>query len=64
MPVIDRIDSYKDELTAIRRDIHEYPEIGFEEVDLRHRRPKAGGMGYRSASRHRQDRCRRRVERQ
>jgi hippurate hydrolase len=32
MPVIDRIDSYKDELTAIRRDIHEYPEFGFEEV--------------------------------
>jgi len=32
MPVINRIDSYKDELTAIRRDLHQHPEIGFEEV--------------------------------
>ncbi len=32
MPVIDKIEAYKDELTAIRRDIHQYPEIGFEEV--------------------------------
>ncbi|WP_284774465.1 M20 aminoacylase family protein [Agrobacterium sp. lyk4-40-TYG-31] len=32
MPVIEKIEAYKDELTAIRRDIHEYPEIGFEEV--------------------------------
>ncbi|MFI5011361.1 MAG: M20 aminoacylase family protein [Hyphomicrobiales bacterium] len=31
MPNIDRIDSYAEELTAIRRDIHAYPEIGFEE---------------------------------
>ncbi len=32
MPVIEKIEAYKDELTAIRRDIHQYPEIGFEEV--------------------------------
>src|SRR5437764_13167958 len=32
MPTIDRIDGYADELTAIRRDIHAHPEIGFEEV--------------------------------
>jgi hippurate hydrolase len=31
MPVIDRIAGYADELTAIRRDFHAYPEIGFEE---------------------------------
>jgi amidohydrolase len=32
MPVIERINAYADELTAIRRDIHAHPEIGFEEV--------------------------------
>src|SRR6478752_9380828 len=32
MPTIDRIDGYADELTAIRRDLHAHPEIGFEEV--------------------------------
>ncbi|QDL93974.1 amidohydrolase (plasmid) [Paroceanicella profunda] len=32
MPVIDRIAAYADELTAIRRDLHEHPELGFEEV--------------------------------
>lgn len=32
MPIIERIGSYADELTAIRRDLHQYPEIGFEEV--------------------------------
>ncbi|AWC20718.1 putative hydrolase YxeP [Aminobacter sp. MSH1] len=32
MPVLERINSFKDELVAIRRDIHEYPELGFEEV--------------------------------
>ena len=32
MPNITLIDSYADELTAIRRDLHENPEIGFEEV--------------------------------
>lgn len=32
MPLIDRIASYSDDLTAIRRDLHQYPEIGFEEV--------------------------------
>ena len=32
MPTIDRIDAFADELTAIRRDIHAHPEIGFEEV--------------------------------
>ncbi|BCH67591.1 hippurate hydrolase (plasmid) [Agrobacterium vitis] len=30
--VIDRIASYTPELTAIRHDIHQHPEIGFEEV--------------------------------
>jgi hippurate hydrolase len=29
MPVIEKIDAYKDDLTAIRRDIHQYPEIVF-----------------------------------
>ena len=29
---IDRIDGYAEELTAIRRDLHAHPEIGFEEV--------------------------------
>jgi amidohydrolase len=32
MPNIDRIDGFADELTAIRRDLHAHPEIGFEEV--------------------------------
>src|ERR1043166_3469338 len=32
MPNIDRIDAFADELTAIRRDFHAHPEIGFEEV--------------------------------
>ncbi len=32
MPTIDRIETYADELTAIRRDLHAHPEIGFEEV--------------------------------
>ncbi|GAC1346141.1 MAG: hypothetical protein NVSMB20_21710 [Bradyrhizobium sp.] len=32
MPIIDRIEAYADELTAIRRDLHAHPEIGFEEV--------------------------------
>src|SRR5256886_5221199 len=32
MPPIDRIDGYAEELTAIRRDLHAHPEIGFEEV--------------------------------
>src|SRR5207253_2459761 len=32
MPTIARIDGYADELTAIRRDLHAHPEIGFEEV--------------------------------
>ena len=32
MPVIPRIADYHDELTAIRRDLHEHPELGFEEV--------------------------------
>ncbi|MGV1831027.1 M20 aminoacylase family protein [Agrobacterium vitis] len=30
--IIDRIASYAPELTAIRHDIHQHPEIGFEEV--------------------------------
>ncbi len=32
MPTIERIDGFADELTAIRRDLHAHPEIGFEEV--------------------------------
>ena len=32
MPNIERIEGFADELTAIRRDLHAHPEIGFEEV--------------------------------
>lgn len=32
MPVIDKILSYADDLTALRRDFHQHPEIGFEET--------------------------------
>jgi amidohydrolase len=32
MPTLDRIEGFADELTAIRRDLHAHPEIGFEEV--------------------------------
>jgi amidohydrolase len=32
MPSLPRIKEYADELTAIRRDLHEHPEIGFEET--------------------------------
>jgi hippurate hydrolase len=32
MPTIARIETYIDDLTAIRHDIHEHPEIGFQEV--------------------------------
>ncbi|WP_207481555.1 M20 aminoacylase family protein [Arenibaculum pallidiluteum] len=32
MPTLAPIDGFADELTAIRRDIHAHPEIGFEEV--------------------------------
>ncbi|WP_375413451.1 M20 aminoacylase family protein [uncultured Bradyrhizobium sp.] len=32
MPNIDRIESFADDLIAIRRDLHAHPEIGFEEV--------------------------------
>jgi len=31
MPTIDQIRTYHDELTAIRRDLHAHPELGFEE---------------------------------
>lgn len=31
MPTIDLIETFADELTAIRRDFHAHPEIGFEE---------------------------------
>ena len=31
MPIIPELRDYLDELTAIRRDIHAHPEIGFEE---------------------------------
>jgi amidohydrolase len=32
MPTIPRIEEFADELTAIRRDFHAHPEIGFEEI--------------------------------
>ncbi|MDB5633196.1 MAG: amidohydrolase [Tardiphaga sp.] len=32
MPTIDHIEAFADELTAIRRDLHAHPEVGFEEV--------------------------------
>ena len=32
MSPIDRISTYADELTALRRDLHAHPELGFEEV--------------------------------
>jgi hippurate hydrolase len=32
MPTLPRIDAFADELTAIRRDLHAHPEIGFEET--------------------------------
>ena len=32
MPVITKIADYAEELVAIRRDLHENPEIGFEET--------------------------------
>jgi amidohydrolase len=32
MPSIERIEGFAEELTAIRRDLHAHPEIGFEEV--------------------------------
>ncbi len=32
MPTIELIESYVDEMVAIRHDIHEHPEVGFEEV--------------------------------
>ncbi|WP_172327505.1 M20 aminoacylase family protein [Mangrovicoccus sp. HB161399] len=32
MPVIDGIAAFADELTAIRRDFHEHPELGFQEI--------------------------------
>ena len=32
MPVIEKIAAWHDEMTALRRDIHAHPEIGFEEI--------------------------------
>ncbi|PZU93811.1 MAG: amidohydrolase [Chelatococcus sp.] len=32
MPALPQIESFKDDLIAIRRDLHAHPEIGFEEV--------------------------------
>ncbi|MBT9383752.1 amidohydrolase [Pseudooceanicola sp. CBS1P-1] len=32
MPTLDRIQAFADDLTAIRRDFHAHPELGFEEV--------------------------------
>jgi amidohydrolase len=47
MPTIDLIESFADELTSIRRDIHAHPEIGFEEKrtsDLVAEKLKAWGI--------------------
>ena len=47
MPNIERIEGYADELTAIRRDLHAHPEIGFEEVRTSgHRRRQDETMGH------------------
>ena len=32
MPIINRIAEFHPEMTAWRRDLHQHPEIGFEEV--------------------------------
>jgi hippurate hydrolase len=32
MPTLERIQAFADDLTAIRRDLHAHPEVGFEEV--------------------------------
>ena len=32
MPVIEEIAGFAEDLTTIRRDIHEHPELGFQEV--------------------------------
>ncbi|WP_102222625.1 M20 aminoacylase family protein [Acidimangrovimonas sediminis] len=32
MPTLERIEAFADDLTAIRRDFHEHPELGFQEV--------------------------------
>ena len=32
MPTLDRIAAFADDLTAIRRDLHAHPELGFQEV--------------------------------
>lgn len=32
MPTLPQIEAFKDEMVAIRRDLHAHPEIGFEEV--------------------------------
>ncbi|MGC1579707.1 MAG: M20 aminoacylase family protein [Beijerinckiaceae bacterium] len=47
MPTIDLIESFANELTSIRRDIHAHPEIGFEEKrtsDLVAEKLKAWGI--------------------
>ena len=63
MPNIDRIEGYADELTAIRRDLHAHPEIGFRgSPHLRHRRRQADAMGHRGASRPRRHRRGRRTQ--
>ena len=64
MPTIDQIEAFADDLTAIRRDFHAHPEIGFEE-----RRTSAivaeklRGWGLETHTRHWAHRCRRRVAR-
>ena len=63
MPNIERIDGYADELTAIRRDLHAHPEIGFEEVRTSGIvAEKLKGMGHRGASRPRRHRRGRRAQ--
>ena len=47
MPTLDRIEGFADELTAIRRDLHANPELGFQETRtsaLLADRLRAGGL--------------------
>ena len=60
MKIEPKIAAASAELTAIRRDIHAHPELGFEEERTsQDRGDQAQGMGLRGHDRHRQDRRRR-----